>query len=624
MTNDQAKKAMQDCMQIVAAFDPLSQLNSYVESLASTPPKKPKQDFVRKFDLERLPIGLAHSYPSVTNHLKTQKARGCSLIANKGRYPLICDKNKYPLIETYVIPLGGLPSAMLKELDKEGLFVRPCPTVPRHGFVESRLVKGREELKAVWKETLKEDRNGEMLVMHKLTGQRSAVVTNASVTWGPNNDGVTGGGGETVTIPFAIDNNIWRHVVRKYTTNEQYQYATGYGETCEPLHSEAKTSSGMTFDKDITECPYFEIVENHDDAVTVQMRNGPAQECVSDYVPQKTTVQELLYAKDYPDLLKWEEAIKMRKGRKGVVVRGIEGSSLASHHAVHALSAQIPFITSKREVYVGTVLPKMEAGTTKLTKHDLVNIKYGMEFYWSYELPLGSTSQQDLLRMAVASFHAMQGWDNSELLLHLRAYAVVMILRFIFAAVMGELRYFYRHGPGARITGARPYTQGECWELVQGQDRNQIYSNVLTQPFTWNLERMIPCLATARKDYWRAGWERGYGGHSWSKVAYTAGIMANSIRQFMKTPTALKWRRVVEATNIAVNTVHNNGKAVSKWVDEKGLQICAVAPQIGFMSNTAGAFLLGADIMKLRSSKPDDERDDERDNIVIGDDEGGV
>lgn len=513
------------------------------------------------------------------------------------------DSNKYPLLNACVLPWGGLDPHRRRILERDGLFVRPCPTVPRHGFVESRLVKSIKELTQVWEETIAQDPNGEMIVMERLTGKRSAVVTNASVTWGNNNDGVTGGEGGTVTIPFAVSNDVWHNVVRRHVSSEQYSYVSGYGETCEPIYSIAKTDSGKIYDKDITECPYFEIVEDRENACIVQLRNGPAQECVADFVPEQVRVEELIYAKDYPDLLKWEAAIKERKGRKGLVVRGIEGSSLASHHAVHAISANIPYITSKREVYVGTVLPKMEASASKLSKDDLLTIREGLNFYLEFELPIGLTVQRDLLLMAVASFHAMNGWDTSDRLLHLRAYGVVMILRYIFAAVMGELRYFYRHGPGIRVNGAQPYTKGACWDLVAGQDRNQIYNEVLTQPHTWNLRRMVPCLATARKDYWRAGWERGYGGHSWSKVAFTAGVMAHALRQFVKTPTMLKWQRVITATNIAVNTVHNNGKAVSKWVDDKFLQLCAVAPQVGFMSNTAGAFILGDNIMKLKASK---------------------
>ena len=44
-------------------------------------------------------------------------------------------------------------------------FARPCPTVPRHGFVESGPVKSDDELKEVWRQTKEADPEGEMLML---------------------------------------------------------------------------------------------------------------------------------------------------------------------------------------------------------------------------------------------------------------------------------------------------------------------------------------------------------------------------------------------------------------------------------------------------------------------------
>jgi len=87
------------------------------------------------------------------------------------------------------------------EEPKFPMFARPCPRKPCHGFVDSRVVRTPHALLNLYRESLREDKDGEIVMMKAYSASLSAVGTNSGVTWGRGTDAVTSGKGqETVTI----------------------------------------------------------------------------------------------------------------------------------------------------------------------------------------------------------------------------------------------------------------------------------------------------------------------------------------------------------------------------------------------------------------------------------------
>jgi hypothetical protein len=75
------------------------------------------------------------------------------------------------------------------------IFARPCPKVPRHGFVDSRVISNKEELKSLYKEVLKEDPQGEIVLTNFLDNAvcNAVLTTGGTISIGPGHNGATAG-----------------------------------------------------------------------------------------------------------------------------------------------------------------------------------------------------------------------------------------------------------------------------------------------------------------------------------------------------------------------------------------------------------------------------------------------
>ena len=119
---------------------------------------------------------------------KTQKARG--VLANMVQR----DHSPRPQL---IQDIAAYTSEQFMDLRNDAygrkLFARPCPTTPRHGFVDSRQVRTYSELVQVWEETMLADPKGEVILMPFVAAKWSAVVTEMSMAIGPAHDGATAG-----------------------------------------------------------------------------------------------------------------------------------------------------------------------------------------------------------------------------------------------------------------------------------------------------------------------------------------------------------------------------------------------------------------------------------------------
>lgn len=507
------------------------------------------------------------------DNIKTQKAKGLALLY-RGSFasfgPGVGNPGYHDI--TYLLPHNCL---RINEPFQEGMFARPCPVTPRHGFVDSRPVSSfQEAINLFNNEVLPADPNGELILMPKFTGAISAVATSSGVVWGKGHDGVTGEGSGVVKIPtYGVSNSNWNNIVRDMT---------------------------RVYPKDagINHSAYFELVEHTGKMVLVQMRDGPEQPATVDYIPEKVKVKVILRPRDVGcNLLKWEKHLKAMKKEfpEGGLVIELVGSSLSSHFAVHGIELGIPVITSRFVRHDG-ILEPIALETKRLTKADLKKVRSNL-LKWldrDYINTEGSREQKSAIATAVATVHAMSQWGNEGLLLDLRSQAVVTLARAFMSASLGELRHWGTNGPG-RLGYDRETPVKKIG--FNGHSRSYIYARGMGPH---SLRQMLKLYVPMYRDFMHMKWgrvedtgETGYGGPNWAAVTMAGLKLTKALQRFVQTPTPLKWSEVILAANVAVHTAHNGGLALNKWLNQNDFHRISVTPGIGFSNIHAGMFALG-------------------------------
>lgn len=503
---------------------------------------------------------------------KTQKALSI--------YDLNSHNGEFPCTDHFPSGAKILPQHISTIPTIYPLFARPCPLTPRHGFVDSRPVHSQEEALALLEEVKREDPEGELILMPILTGKYSAVATNVGVTWGHGNDGVTGGKGENILIPTPT------------TQVERWNYYT---------HLSLK----------IPDAAYLELVEHNGHTIVVQVRNGPALPNTPDYIP-RTEVVNKVFRPDGYSLLTWERLLKdavMRNGGKpdGLAICS-QGMALSSHYAVHGVELGIPVITS-RGTKVGDQLGRVESTTPELTQADYDNLAALIRAWElkNYITPEGLKCNSTILT-AIATIHTMQQWGNTPHLQQLRASSIISLLRYLSAATLGEMRYWWTQGPGR--DGGSPLTDLDS--KLSSKDRDQIYTNILKPA---PIHTILGDFKTTRKDFNTYSWRgqvgrRGrdpstYGGRKWGNVSNAGLNLAEATLAFLSSPSKQTWAEVTITANTAVHTAHNNGFALNKWISGNIFKKVAECPGLGFLNSFAGQIALGMDI------KVEEENEDE-------------
>lgn len=404
---------------------------------------------------------------------RTQKARGLKALQdhdfNTPHFRVHgIEEFRNPVDEHGQVALFANPAAFEQLVNQ---FVRPCPMVPRHGFVDSRPITSVEEAEKIVNETLAVEANAEFIVMPFLDSQYSGIWTDGQLVIGRGTDGATAGTSSraipAVGIPF-------------YGKQDHYRW------------------QALLRDATITDAPYMELLwkKRYDyskfcDYVNyfVQLRNGPKLPASIDYIPAEITVTNVVLAEG--DLLEWET--KAREFKTGTVVYHPNGS-LASHYAVHAVLHNTPVLVS-REPKVGEVLaPNTEAAQPKIEQ-----LKAG--FY------VGATANVDMttaVRAMLVGCHSTSAWlGKQDILLGV---ALGCAYRLIITAGLGE----FRHQPGR----------------VRKASRNAVYHGVwdkILKPATRT--RYLKSLYSFEHDSWRGS----YGGRKWLEFSEFAGRIYNAI-----------------------------------------------------------------------------------------------
>ena len=443
----------------------------------------------------------------VFGEARTQKARGVLALCEASLHdPVIPDTFPWVVVVQGREEVGGA-FALAKELSGgRGIFARPCPIRPRHGFVESRTISSLEEAQALWSALESADPEGELMLVPLLRAKYNAIFAPGLVVVGPGHDGATSGR-NAISLPLP---SSW------------------VGES---------EMAGLIAPGEV---PYIEAVLTEHGWVLTQYRSGPSP-TAGDYIPERVRVEQVVHVDEGMDLLEWEGLVKSLG--KGAVVYH-PGGSAASHYGVHCIANGVPYITS-REPRVGEVLQPSRSGWGRRENVVLANA--------IRESFAKEDTEDDLLPLSLALVHSIGAYvadSPSEEAIRLLGWAIAYLARACVGASLGELRYSPRRH---RLPEDIP---------VDG-DRDDIYAGALE----FGIEDVIRYLAIAKEDFRAGGWPSGYGGKRWADASSVALNYVRGIVSFLNRPSRRALGRLMERANRLLHAAHNNGWYLNKWPD---------------------------------------------------------
>jgi len=505
---------------------------------------------------------------------QTQKARGVSMLASLRNHGVL--PGFLQTVDFCVLPYNLQPLHQLT-----GLFARPCPERPRHGFVESRKVNNLQELLDTYVQAKAADPKAEVLVMPALTGLASAVVADHAVTWGKGNDGVTGGKGVQFVVPIQA------------------------GKLGPRLKDRIKSCFGH--DAGITDSPFLELVEHKGDVTIVQMRDGPSMGVVRyNFVPKNGyRVQSIVHptVEELDNLLAWEARVHELEHGTAIVCAGM---SLASHVAVHGIAKGLAVVTEPalcKNIKVEDILYPEAEQPPKLTKRHY-NMMRG---YFRRHVTL---HRKSATQASVAILHTIPYWGPEPHLLKLRVAGVVMLARLLTAACLGEARHFYRSGPGSFLHGIMPCVE---WEALTGVplskakgdlQRESVFMEALAINSLPLLLRYITQCVEDFRGPWRGASDAtdakgdytgscSFGGPKWRDAARLTREMISACIAFCDAPGQGEWDEVLDTYNRAVNAVHNGGSLLSKFCSPTEIDNMVATPAFGLCTPQVMDILCG-------------------------------
>lgn len=525
--------------------------------------------------------------------VKTQKVQGFMMMSKSHPGGLAYSAGKVTFPHSDVI----LNHAELKQHELAGFpyFARPCPIKPRHGFVDSRVVRNMGDVSDLFKEARKEDPKAELMLMPLLRGRYSAVVTPAGIAIGRGHDGATSGE-DASFLPCPVGKLAFTQEALKWPPSKL-------------------ESAGVLRE------PYIEIVEDNGGLAIVQLRDGPTQIASLNYLPNKVKVKCILLRPndtgEKNTLLGWEKSVKWAKDnfKPSEIVFHNKHGSLCDHYSIHAIEAGIGVVTdATTDVHDGAILEQDKGLKVSRSKGDLYRAagylagalltKQGwLDDYltnWSktkHEQTDEELDQQwfaerlPTLYTAVSISHMAAHWSLSGRQAVLWAYAAAAIFEYAAAACIGELRHFNTNGPGSdsndesKPSESKPSASDFDRLFAVGASgkschRDAAYSTAVDLEFSETLD----ALKLAVKDFRTGGWSSSYGGKAWATCTEYAIALGVAIAQFTQTPSRANWGACLNAMNTVVHVSHNGGKMLTKWITKDAMGNIAAWPISGILN----------------------------------------
>lgn len=402
-------------------------------------------------------------------------------------------------------------------------FARPCPKVPRHGFVDSRPIKSNKDLMKLWHEVKENDPDGEMILGPYLPNvdYNAIFVSSGTLSVGKGNDGATAGK-DSISFPVS-PHKFTKKILDKAAISED-------------------------------DAAYMEAIypKNWERWALTQMRGGPALASVSpDFIPNQIKVEKIVEPHD--DLLKWEQDVK--DFSPGTVVYGA-GHTLASHAAIHCVLHNIPFVTTKKPKIGEILTPNQDNKNTFERRRFKKGVRAGINV-------CRTVSRSDMPRLFYFSISVLHNWaylKNSDHADWLLGAASVVLVKLCAALALGE----HRH------SRENKQNNGET-------NREKVYVKALNNP-TDSLKKLPNVL----KEFYSGYWDSGFGGLPWATCTwYSNKLWQKIVNMFNHKSLTISEKEIsgiVEVVNRTINLAHNGGWWFNKFTTKEDMDFIAKSP----------------------------------------------
>lgn len=495
----------------------------------------------------------------MARNIKTQKAKGImnginTFMKNGGNFfNKITNAPAHVFVgtrkEAKNISAGVLPG-----------FARPCPKIPRHGFVDSKVVKTKKELVGLFDEAREVDSDAEIVIGPVFNGVRynSVYTSNGTITVGKGHDGATGGH-DTISFPTA-PMNLDKKTLKDSGLSDK---DTAYIESI------------YTYDGNIgnEKHQYIDTSKINYTTHITQIRGGPEVNVdLQDFIPDDVYVSQVVTPNN--NLVEWESQVK--EFDEGTVVYA-PGSSLSSHAAIHCFLRRIPFITSF-EPKVGQVIEQV--GMAENFKNNR-RFKCGVAAAFEIMNKANTKVLSDYFLFALSIIHNWPYLSESTDSDWLIGAASTIYAILGTAVIMGE----NRHSSTAGRSTPRHIVYTKCFDLKE----------IMMKPLSDIMHR-----------FYTGDWSPGFGGLNWAWCSiYNISIWNNIISIYNSNSELVddeKLNKLVSSLNLMANISHNNGLWFDKlYHDMSILDFAADQPAANMIVSSAMLY----DVYEELSRVPD-------------------
>ncbi len=522
----------------------------------------------------------------------------------------------------------------LNEIEDEiiGKFMRPCPENPEHGFVDSRLVKNREEIDLVIEEIRKTGEIPEFIVMDKVECEYSGVITPDRIVLGKLNDGATSGK-DAFEIPLELGNEN-QEKMAEYFWNKKEKYCSKCKGSYNIEAYKILISKNPQDYTDINTCinckvelenkwPFIEILyENKvEKPKIVQLRAGPQLKIEN----EKILVKKVVEINSEMDLIEWgklskklkEEIINVKENDSGYnsgnkVANETEspskicsnnessnssnsnivnnttysricpvvwhpGGALSSHFGVHCKETKLPYITSIEKPIENSII---EIGLKSPTNLEAIRegLVIGFDTPIEREYDPHRIGVKKDLKNFLGSLHlyALADLGNYEVSRFL-GYSWAVGIRIISGLPLGEARHNdqLRKNLDDMVGKLKFKKDGYETSFSFNTGKRDIIYNLA---WRLDLEKLLSCLIEAHRGFKELKWSSGYGGKAWASCTISLLRVLIAVKEFLNEQNSEKLQDVIDHINIMVNEAHNNGWWLNKLLMKTDFDNASILP----------------------------------------------
>ncbi len=473
-----------------------------------------------------------------TRNPSTQKARGiCFLQQNK--LTILSEFTNWNIPKHYLFRAG---TQFATHSFNFPVFARPCPTVPRHGFVDSIVCKSAIELNALSMSTSQVESEAEILVVRPINSIYNAILNGGTITFGLGNDGATSG------------------------KNCHYFYI-GDDPLNEMLHLEDFNLIAPD------EVPFYEFVFDRNDQTKptclVQVRSAPSTPRVKDFVPAPVVVKNIVKAEG--DLLDWESKLKTLNPADTIIDH--MGGSLSSHYAIHAVVNKLPIFT--------TYLPSLGSYVEPTVVNTDITLEDKEKFVKSFsrgfintpmifkKVNFMSDIQSIMKSVVILALGTLHNYSQIHMAkdFEILGAALGLFCRVAFAISAGESRYGKKYGKDMADFSA-------FYKTLPSGDRAPCYEYMTNQ----DLSECVGAIPLLYRIFSEFNWGSSYGGPKWAACTLKTMELFNAC-------VAGEITRVVELFNSVINSEHNGGRYLDKVISINYFDQAAEKPSTFVLAN---------------------------------------